>query len=76
MLEVLHEYFVTCDGQKERLVGAKLWSIISVYVIRPEITEEQKAWATKAFRELANKTFDDVADRHNYGPDPNSEKKW
>jgi hypothetical protein len=68
MLEILHEYFITCNGQKERLVGAKLWSIISAYVIRPEITEEDKAWA--------NRALEDVASRHNYGPDPDAEKKW
>lgn len=51
LFEILHEYFVTSNGQKERDVGHKLWAIISSEFIRPEPTAENMAWAEKIIRE-------------------------
>lgn len=45
LFEVLHEYFIMSNGQKERDIGHKLWAIISSEFIRPEPTEEEIAWA-------------------------------
>jgi hypothetical protein len=52
LFEILHEYFVTSNGQKERDVGHKLWAIISSEFIRPEPTAEDLAWADEVIQKL------------------------
>ena len=79
LLTVLHDYFVGCNGQREREVGHKLWAIINAEFIRPQPTEEDMKWAEeelrKHYQEVKAPPFKWVSKGTGFGIEPGMAEK-